>query len=371
MTGKIPNLPNVDRPLHLKGSLSVKYNQKFQRWVVRSWPKGNGGDTPRRYWARAAFVKAAELIKSASADDRAGAAALAKNTPFLERDILMMAAFGNLVQFTTPDGVTWIGARMANITAQQYLDSISTVDGSVLVRTSDGWVALLPGTADYVLTMNAGSGLPQWQPSAGSGGGYAPGTLPPILQAAVATTNANKATFPAAPTPGSLLVAMCFNPTSAAVGSGWTLVVNNTTGTDYGVILTKVAGASESATQQPLSSASITTGAIIIYEFGQTASVTPTLIAASSQSEANALTANTPIYLPNMAGCIGISACAVASPATITKGFNAGTLDVLDNSNTRRLIACHTDISKTPMAGIYALLSAAGNSKTSTCLISI
>ncbi len=55
----------------------MKYNQKFQRWVIRSWPKGNGGITPARAWAQKNFADGAQLIKLASADERDAADELA------------------------------------------------------------------------------------------------------------------------------------------------------------------------------------------------------------------------------------------------------------------------------------------------------
>lgn len=197
------------------------------------------------------------------------------------------------------------------------------------------------------------------------GGGYSAGTVPTVVQTAFSVNGTNSAVFGVAPTNGNLLVAMWCNPTSATVGAGWTSQVTNSTGTDFSGIYTKVAGAGESTTQTPLGGVS-TTGGMVIWEIAG-ANATP-FVGGVSQAEQSGLF-NTPNLLPGCSSCLGLAACISVTTPTITKGLNAGTQDVLDNSGTRKIFAGHTDLSKTPLVGVVAVFSATASSKSLSCLI--
>ena len=76
------------------------------------------------------------------------------------------------------------------------------------------------------------------------GGGYSAGTPPTIVQSVHgntggATGGGSGLTFGVAPTNGNLLVAMAFNPTTATANTGWTQLASNSSGTDYGSILSR------------------------------------------------------------------------------------------------------------------------------------
>ena len=170
MVGKVPDLePNFGIIRHY-GHLHIYWSPKFQTFIARSWPKGNGGPTPARIGYQKAFARAVQVIKKASAADRTAAAETARNTPFLERDILMMVACGNLFTATTADGKTLYGWRMANLNIQQLLDSITTTNGAMIIRIAGEWVSLLPGADGYVLTIDPGTHLPVWAVGGGGGG---------------------------------------------------------------------------------------------------------------------------------------------------------------------------------------------------------
>lgn len=202
--------------------------------------------------------------------------------------------------------------------------------------------------------------------ASGGSGGYVAGTPPTVVQVAHSVAGGNSAVFGVAPTNGNLLVAMCFNPASNTAGSGWTSQTTNSTGTDFGTVLTKVAGAGESTTQTPMSGVT-TTGCMVIWELH--AASTPTFIAAQSQSETTGVV-NIPVLLPNIVNCIGLAALSAVSN-NIANLFNLGTSDFLDNTNAnRKLGASHTDLSKTPMAGLFGSFGSSTNSKGATALIS-
>lgn len=199
----------------------------------------------------------------------------------------------------------------------------------------------------------------------GGGSGYPPGTPPSVVQSCFATS-AISATFATGPTNGNWMVAMTFNSANNAAGTGWTKVTEQSTGTDWGDIFIKKAGASEPTTQQPLSTTTVN-GGVIIWELSG-ANATNPFVTGLSQAEQSG-TNNTPILLPNVFNCIGLSAVSLITGATITGGFNAGTQDVLNNTGNRHLFAGHTDLSKTPMVGVMANFSTTGSSKGCTCLI--
>lgn len=201
--------------------------------------------------------------------------------------------------------------------------------------------------------------------SGGGGGGYAPGTVPTVVQVAWATS-AIAATFPVAPTNGNLLVAMAFNSANNTINAGWTGQAENASGTDWGDIVTKVCGAGEPTLQQPMSVATAN-GGVVIWELAG-ANATP-FVVGFSQPEQTGIAFVNPVLLPNAFNCLGLSAVSVITPQTILTGLNVGTQDVLDNTGNRKLLAGHTDLGQTPMVGVMATLSAVGSSKGASCLI--
>lgn len=162
MTGKVPGLSPAVGAVRIRGRLQVVWNEKFQRYVAKSWPKGNGGDTPRRKVAREEFIKAAALIKHATPEEVQAATDLTRNTPFLIRDVLMMAAYGRLIEGTTKDGVTWKGIRTVAKDMSDLLDMITNVPGSVLYRGDTDWLGLGPGAANQLLVVDPTTMKPKW-----------------------------------------------------------------------------------------------------------------------------------------------------------------------------------------------------------------
>lgn len=198
-----------------------------------------------------------------------------------------------------------------------------------------------------------------------SGSGYAPGTVPTVVQFGHSVGGGNSVTLGVAPTNGNLLVALATNPTSDTVGAGWTKVVDNPNGLDYGLAFTKVAGAGESTTQTPLSGVG-TKGCISMWELhGQNASPFAYGQSQTEQSSSQAVA----LLTPNLFNCIGLCHIGVDS-VNISSAYNEGTRDVLDNSNAdRKMVAGHTDLSKGPVLGIIANYASSTNSKEIVVLI--
>jgi len=210
--------------------------------------------------------------------------------------------------------------------------------------------------------VNAGeTALEFYTPSAG--GGYSAGTPPTVVQSVVDNSGAATITFPSAPTNGNILVVMAFNPTVGTQGTGWTLAGNNGAGTDFGLLLTKTAGASEPALQTPLSSSPGGTGVLMGWE------LTPsTLLSVFGQAEQGgvfsvALTAN----ISN--NCICLSAVASPTPGNITTGYNVGNQDALiANSGNRRILAGHGTLADFPFGGLFCKFASSASSKSITAV---
>ena len=194
---------------------------------------------------------------------------------------------------------------------------------------------------------------------------YDPGTVPTVVQVAFTPNHATGVTFGVAPTNGNLLIAMNFNTTAHTAAAGWTLQFENTSGTDFGSVFSKVAGAGESTSQTPITAAG-TAGGMVVWEI---AGANATFLAAGASQAEQSGTASLPVSFPCVKNCLALSAVGVVTGVTISKQFNAGVQDVLDNTGERKLYAGHTDITKTPLAGVFVGLSGTGSSKSITVLI--
>src|SRR4051812_24045505 len=85
---------------------------------------------------------------------------LAKGTQYVPRDILTLAEFGLLIEFSNANGIQLEPSRMTQPNPQYILDLIGSVQGSLLRRDPIGWVLLLPGDEGEVLSMQGG--FPHW-----------------------------------------------------------------------------------------------------------------------------------------------------------------------------------------------------------------
>lgn len=222
-----------------------------------------------------------------------------------------------------------------------------------------GAIAFYYATDTATLTVYANGA---WQ----SSGGYAPGSPPTIVQTGHNQNGNDSITLGSAPVNGNLLVAMWFNPSVSTAGSGWTIQASNSSGTDFGVIATKVAGASESTTQQPMVSTS-SPGAMIIWELhGQNA--TP-ILASVTQIEQTG-TSNSSTALPNVSGAIFLGACALVSTSFNNSKLLNVTQDVLDVTGaTRQLAAGHSTLATAPLGQILVNFTGSGSSKALGILI--
>lgn len=163
MTGNLRGLQPNGGPLRIKGVAHQYYSEKWQRWITRSWPKGAGAATPGRLKARASFSQAVQAIKHAVAQDIGAAQEWSQNTPFLVRDMLMMAWYGTLIVAHDVDGYLWEAEAVAYKDIQTLLDSMGYVVGSIIARDGQDWVIVTPGDDGDILISRGAGALPEWQ----------------------------------------------------------------------------------------------------------------------------------------------------------------------------------------------------------------
>lgn len=191
-----------------------------------------------------------------------------------------------------------------------------------------------------------------WAAAAGGGAG----TPPTIVQHGAENAGAQGITLGAAPTNGNLLVAMCFNGTVDSAGSGWAKYADNGSGSDYGTIYTKTAGASESATQDPLSSAP-GNGCIAMWEIHGVV----TIVASSTQNEQTGLSGSSSA-LPLPVNMLFLGALSLLSSSNnITGAYNVVVDDLLDTGASHQIASGHATKADAPFGQIFAAFSGSGS----------
>lgn len=164
--------PGDARP-RLPGNYYMVFNRRYQRWVVMTWPKRRTKVSPVTQRQNDTFRQQMKLVRAACGEDRSAAEEIAKAKPFLYQDYLMAACYGSLYDPVRSGTIYERSVRVANTEVNALLNSISSVPGSMLVRGTDEWLAILPGNAGDVLTMNVADDTPVWAPASGGGGGAA------------------------------------------------------------------------------------------------------------------------------------------------------------------------------------------------------
>lgn len=165
------------------------------------------------------------------------------------------------------------------------------------------------------------------------------GTPPTVVQSKMAAANSASITLDSAPTNGNLLVAMCFNSTVGTPGAGWTSQIVNSSGTDFGMTATKVAGGAESATQSPLSGAA--NGLIMMWELNGQAASNFVINAVSQAEQAGGLFATPPV-VPNVKDALTLACCSLVSTSnSVISGKNMTQDQVLTSGTTRQGYAGH------------------------------
>jgi hypothetical protein len=152
----------------LKGVLVIrntKYGPKAQAWPTKT----RKALTPYERYKRTEFAYAAMWARLPDELARITAENLVKGTQYVWRDILMSAMYGNYYIIFDEHGNQMDQFRMVAPNPQLVLDLVGDTPGSMLYRSDEGWVLLLPPSMNSMLYWEAGA--PVWGPSPEEAGG--------------------------------------------------------------------------------------------------------------------------------------------------------------------------------------------------------
>lgn len=155
---KVRGVPPTTAPARLGTMLSFRYTADG-RVFAQKWPRKrpNAEDNPVTAAQVARWDMAQEWVKAPLASEYQIASDRTLNTAFYVRDLLISSMYGNSISWP---GWGWKEEALATI--QGLLDSITTVPGSILLRTESTWVGLEPGTPGDVLTTHGAGVDPTW-----------------------------------------------------------------------------------------------------------------------------------------------------------------------------------------------------------------
>ena len=135
MVGKVPNLEPQSSGLRLPKGVRQYWSPFFQKWITKQTPTRQPLTSIFRKASTENFKTAQQLIRQVSAEDWQAATDMSRKTPFLTRDLLMKNAYGNLLVVRDEAGTEWMGVGVLNANIQQLLNSITTMDDTMLVRS--------------------------------------------------------------------------------------------------------------------------------------------------------------------------------------------------------------------------------------------
>lgn len=157
---KLYSPPGKLRGPSLRGRFYV-YESKAGTVAV-AWPKKRGGPRSQAQAdTMAMFKQACDAMKRMDPDLIVNAMNATKGTQFLPRDPLMAMLYGRGPTFMLTDG-TRIVPMAERIDISQLLDNLAWDKGTILLRSTDLWIGLAPGTNGQVLTM-LGADVARWQ----------------------------------------------------------------------------------------------------------------------------------------------------------------------------------------------------------------
>lgn len=290
------------------------------------------------------------LTLTAGVPTWAAAAAGMTNPMTTAGDLILGGASGapgRLAIGTNGYVLTVVGGTAAWAAAAAGMTNPMTTLGDIIKGGSSGTPGRLAvGTTGQVLTVVSGEAA--WAtPSGGS-----PGTPPTIVQTGISNAASTSITLGSAPINGHLLVAIC-QAGAATAGSGWTVQASTSAGSFYGVVVTKVAGASESATQTPIATAG--SGPVIMMWELSGAAASPVIIAEAASKNATNVSST---VVPSMVNTLALFGMSVeSSGVSLTGKFNY----TESNSVTSGYNASmgYANASSAVFGGIWKLASAA------------
>lgn len=138
---------------------------------AQSWPRKRGPSrTPGDRWWRTTWGWAAQMAARPHALDLEFAARWTENTQFVPRDLLQLAALGQLFSIVLPDGTEFWSVLKVAGNPQATLDLITNEPGAMLFRSTVGWVRVPPGNPGQVLEYQGPDNI-RWADGSGGGAG--------------------------------------------------------------------------------------------------------------------------------------------------------------------------------------------------------
>ena len=218
----------------------------------------------------------------------------------------------------------------------------------------------------YALTWN--NSTSKWIASPVSGGGSGvTATNPSVVQSkVVAGSSIASVTMTTAPANGNLLIAFVGSTSALTANTGWVQLDYNTAGMDWGGIYYKVAGASESTTQQPITSGG-SPSEIAIYEV-ENAQVAFLGVSDLSAIPNDQTSTTTPATVSLYANAGALFLYAFLGSATGTPTVSFGTLDDTETGSGRIIAAGHgtTTASETKCTATF---TGAGTTKAMSVML--
>jgi len=160
---KVTNVPPLGRSTRRPGFFVATKTRGGVK-IVKGWPKKRGKKAnPEQKHNQKQFALAQQAANEAIPWAYLEADNISTGTIFNRREILVKAAMGTLYEVYLEDGSYYGNWFTMAKEIQGLLDTISDTVGSMLVRTGDGWAALVPGTDGYVLRTNGEGFPPAWQ----------------------------------------------------------------------------------------------------------------------------------------------------------------------------------------------------------------
>jgi len=161
---RVKNPPPGGRATRRPGRFLTKPG-RGETFIAQTWPRKRGPikSEEQKETARQ-FALAQKAANEAFSWNYIEAENMSQGTIWNRREMLVKAAQGNLFEFRMDDGEFYGNWFVLAKEIQALLDTITDEVGTLLVRSGDGWAALMPGADGYYLQSNGPDFLPAWNP---------------------------------------------------------------------------------------------------------------------------------------------------------------------------------------------------------------
>jgi len=131
---------------------------------IAKWPKKRSRPLhPKTVALADRFSKIGRMVRYLDPKQQVAAIEATKGTPLYPRDILSMGLAGTLFYYVEPSGQR-IFSMATRVAVSESLDVIGDVEGTLLVRSGNLWVPVLPTVEDDFLCLKGTPLVPTWQP---------------------------------------------------------------------------------------------------------------------------------------------------------------------------------------------------------------